>query len=335
MSRRTTLALVSLAAVIGAIGGWAVARLLPNPPPPRPPTRALSFVVPAERDLLDIAVTADATRLAYTAVEDGRIHLFVRPFDRFEAIRVPDSAGATQPFFSPDGVSIGFFADGFLKTVPLDGAAAGAGATEVCPVPGTPAGAAWTDHDSIIFAGPGNTGLRQVRAAGGRPVALTTIDSDAGETAHGWPHVVDRRRIIYTVGRYGHDPRLTLLDLESGEQRPLLLADGGGYFVESGHLVYARRGEVFAAAVDFDGSVRAPSPRPVLNGAASSAAGYGRLGRSRLAAADDRRRQPAGLGGRERPGRTARRRGRPARRAADLARRYARGLLRLDRHPAA
>ena len=302
MSRRAALGLVALAGLLGAAAGGFVASRRPAPPADPAPRQALSIAIPPDRALLDIAVSPDAGRIAYTAITDGRSRLYVRRLDRFETEAVPDTEGATQPFFAPDGSAIGFFADGWLRTVSLDGgheALDGARqarddsretATFVCRVTGEPAGGTWDAAGLIVFGGPGRSGLLQAPAAGGEPVALTAVDAENGETAHGWPHVIDERRILFTVGREGRDPRLSVLDRETGETRPLLLADGGGAFVEPSTFVFARRGEIFAAGIDFNpGEERrgARSPRPVLQGAASSAAGYRGLGRSRFAAARD------------------------------------------------
>ncbi len=290
MARRTLLASTALAALAGAaIGGGAVWLRLREPPPEAPPRRAVSIRVPADRDLLDVALSADARRIAYTAIREGRARLYVRRLDRFDARAVPGTEGASQPFFSPDGETVGFFAEGLLKTVSLaDGAPPPA---IVCPLGGEPAGGAWAPGGTIVFGGPGRSGLREVPAGGGEPVALTAVDEAAEETAHGWPHVVDSRHVLYTVGRRGRDPRLALLDRETGQSRVLPLADGGGHFVEPSAVVFARRGEVFAAPLDLDleggGPRGPPSPRPVLRGVAGRAVGDRGLGRARLAAARD------------------------------------------------
>ena len=58
--------------------------------PPAPPAarRALSVLVPDDLELLDIAISPDGQRLAYTAIRDGRARLYVRSLDRFEAVEV-------------------------------------------------------------------------------------------------------------------------------------------------------------------------------------------------------------------------------------------------------
>ena len=301
MSRRVALALVALAGLAGAVLGGLAASLRPGAPPEPAGRQALSIAIPADRELLDIAVSPDARRLAYTAIADGRSRLYLRRLERFETEVIPGTEGATQPFFAPDGSAVGFFADGWLRTVSIDeesgnddddgpGEGERDGTTAICRVTGEPAGGAWDAGGLIVFGGPGISGLRQVPATGGEPVALTVVDTDDDETAHGWPHIVDERWILFTTGRRGRDPRLSLLDRETGETLPLLLADGGGWLVEPSMVVFVRRGEVFAARLELDAGDRrrgTPSSRPVLGGVAGSAVGHRGLGRSRFAAARD------------------------------------------------
>ena len=293
---RGAVGVACLTALAGAATGWFGAALRPAPPPEAAPRRALSLALPADRTVLDIAIAPDASRIAYTAVVDGRTHLHLRRLDGFETEIVPGTAGARQPFFAPDGAAVGFFADGWLRTVAdepterAENGAAGGGLADVCRVRGETAGGAWDAQGRIVFGGPGDAGLLEVPASGGEPAALTVIDRENGETAHGWPQVIDERWILFTTGREGRDPRLTLLDRTSGETRPLHLADGGGWFVEPSAVAFVRRGEIFASRLDLDSEGETAgirSPRPVLRGAAGTAVGYRRRGRSQFAAARD------------------------------------------------
>lgn len=306
-------------ALLAASLAWWIA----DDDPPASPVarRALSVLVPADLELLDVAVSPDGERLAYTAVRDGRSRLFVRPLDRFEAVELPGTEGAEQPFFSPDGMQIGFFDGPSLKRTPVP-----VGAETPAPMPvtvvelsGVAAGGLWRRDGTIVLGGPGASGLLVVPPDGGAPVAITTVDAASAETAHGWPQRFDDERLLFTIGRQGRDPRVALLSVETGRILPLLLADGGGFTVEPNTVVVARRGEIFAATVDQDlldnladpsaapaerpsdiaialgapadagteGAALVLSPRPVLRGVASGAVGFHGLGRARFAAARD------------------------------------------------
>jgi len=84
--------------------------------------------------------------------------------------------GAETPFFSPDGQSVGFFAEGKLKKVSLSG-----GAPFTLCIGASNRGASWGPDDNIIFAPAATSGLFEVSAAGGKPKPLTVPDRKKGE----------------------------------------------------------------------------------------------------------------------------------------------------------
>src|SRR3954452_22645023 len=71
---------------------------------------------------------------------------------------------AQDPFWSPDGRWIGFFAQGKLKKIP----AAGGAVQVIAPVVRDPRGGTWGPDDTILFSN-GIDPLQSVAAAGGQP----------------------------------------------------------------------------------------------------------------------------------------------------------------------
>jgi Tol biopolymer transport system component len=56
--------------------------------------------------------------LAFVARQSGpQTRLFIRKLDQLQAAALAGTEGAASPFFSPDGQSIAFFAEGQLKKV--------------------------------------------------------------------------------------------------------------------------------------------------------------------------------------------------------------------------
>jgi serine/threonine-protein kinase len=69
-----------------------------------------------------LAISPDGTRIA--AIEyygAGNYRLATRRLDQSEFTPFSGTEGANMPFFSPDGQWIGFFADGKLKKIPVQG----------------------------------------------------------------------------------------------------------------------------------------------------------------------------------------------------------------------
>jgi hypothetical protein len=128
-------------------------------------------------------LSADLTRLAFVAHgPGGKQQLATRLLDQAQATLLPGTENAADPFFSPDGQWIGFFADGKMRKISVQGGAA----VTLCDAFG-PSGASWGEDGSIIVnlaAGPG--GLSRVPAAGGTPQTITK-PGEKGELQHLWP----------------------------------------------------------------------------------------------------------------------------------------------------
>lgn len=131
---------------------------------------------PSGPPALRLAMSPDGTRLAYVAPdENGRILLWIRPLDSLVAQPLAGSLNASSPFWSPDGRSVAFIANGLLKRID----AAGGPVITICPAVAAPFGT-WNRKDVIVFTGADDA-LARVSADGGVPVAVTAIDqTDTG-----------------------------------------------------------------------------------------------------------------------------------------------------------
>jgi serine/threonine-protein kinase len=193
--------------------------------------------------LAPLAISPDGARIAYAAVErGGRTRLFVRPLDRFDATAIEGTEGASAPFFSPDGRWIGFYANGMLQRVSIDGGAA-LRIGETAPV----WSATWGADDVIVFAGSSTPGgLWRIPVGGGTPEQVTTVEP--GENQHAYPSRLPNGDVLFGVitDRGWH---LSRLALGSKQVTPLTQPGSGGAgarYVESGHLVYASGGGLVA-----------------------------------------------------------------------------------------
>ena len=68
-----------------------------------------------------LALSSDGKQLAYAAIRGINSQIYLRPMDSQEARPISGTDGASDPFFSPDGQWIGFFADGKLKKISVNG----------------------------------------------------------------------------------------------------------------------------------------------------------------------------------------------------------------------
>jgi serine/threonine-protein kinase len=160
--------------------------------------------------------------------------------------------GADQPFFSPDGEWLGFFAGGQLKKLSLDGREV----VPLCDAPERPLGASWGPDDTIIFQG---RSLRCVPAAGGESEVLTELGED--ERRHCWPDILPAgKAVLFTVVTTGfYDADIVVRNLETGEQKIVVKGGSQPRYVPTGHVVYGRAGTLHAVPFDL-GRLEATGP---------------------------------------------------------------------------
>ena len=96
-------------------------------------------------------LSPDGTTLAFVGRQAGGTRLFVRKLDQLQAAPLASTEGAGDPFFSPDGQWIAFFAGGKLKKVSV----AGGAVVNLSDAP-SDRGGTWTDDDTIIFTPTGS-----------------------------------------------------------------------------------------------------------------------------------------------------------------------------------
>jgi eukaryotic-like serine/threonine-protein kinase len=112
------------AAAVGSV--WTSGRR-PSTSAPRT-TRSAVTLPPKTNFVLGrgaaLAFSPDGARVAYVAAPaGGASRLYLRALDRMESTLLPDTEGATDPFFSPDSKWVAFFADHKLKKVSVLGGA--------------------------------------------------------------------------------------------------------------------------------------------------------------------------------------------------------------------
>ncbi len=113
-----------------------------------------------------LAISPDSLKVVYVANNQ----LFLRQMAEMEARPIPGADGdVANPFFSPDGQSIGFWSatDSAIKKIAISGGAA----VTICKAD-VPFGASW-DDDHIVFAESGK-GIMRVSANGGEPEVLVS-----------------------------------------------------------------------------------------------------------------------------------------------------------------
>ena len=262
----------AVAAVLAGVALWGWLK-----PAPTTRTQAVRFVVAPGEDQrfdnttgVDVAFSADGSRLVYRGQAESGTQLYGRAIDELEARPISGTEGASQPFFSPDGQWLGFYADGQLKKVPAAGG-------PPLPIAQTDliTGASWGPGDVIVF-GRFNGGLMRVPGAGGTPEAITVPDTAAGEIDHRWPEILPGGEAVAFTSWLGGvtEAQIAVASLESGTVTRLSEVGTGPHYASTGHLVYTRS-DGTAVAVPFDiGSLAVTGQAiPLLEGVAVAGGG--------------------------------------------------------------
>ena len=193
-----------------------------------------------------VALSPDGSRLVYSAVREGTRRLFMRAFDVFDSQPIKGTENGYGPFFSPDGRSLAFAADGRLKQVSLAGGLPQAFGT----APGL-RGAVWGTGGSIFYSPIEGAGLWKTSVTGGPAVPLGQPDTAAGEVGRGLPRLLPgESALLFTASMGGRASRVGVYQLGNGKSRILIEDANNAHFLPPDLLVYGRGSEIWAARFD-------------------------------------------------------------------------------------
>ena len=271
--RRTALLLTATSLVVGALVGLVVWSLRPSP---RPRVTRFGITVPA----VDVragqpVLSPDGTSLVYAA--NGQLYL--RAMDQMKATPIRGTEGgigsaisrSRSPFFSPDGLWLGFVAGGKLRKVSV----AGGAPVTLCDA-GSLYGASWAPNDTIVF-GERAGGIFRVSADGGTPEVLIPKESRGGEMGYHPQVLPDGKAVLFTLatGRNWDEAQIVVQSLETGERRVLVEGGADARYVPTGHLVYAVADTVLAVPFDLSRLEVTGGAVPVVEGVSRNISGWG------------------------------------------------------------
>ncbi len=240
---RRRLAGLVAAAAVAALAIPAV-RYLRETPPPAPPEARVDIVTPPTDQPASFALSPDGRQIVFVATGDGASRLWLRSFASTTAQPLAGTEGASYPFWSPDGRSIGFFAERVIKQLDLGAAAPRTLASALSGVGGT-----WNADGDIVFAPSLTTSLMRMTAAGGAPVVVTTLAPQ--QQGHTVPHFLpDGRRFLFYVRGAPDTAGIYLGALDGSVPTRVTAADSAGVYLSSGWLLWVRAGTLVAQRLD-------------------------------------------------------------------------------------
>jgi serine/threonine-protein kinase len=263
------LAGVATGLMIAALAGWWRA----TRPVEQPLTRLNLDLGPEAMTghNLTVAISPDGRRLVFPARgPEGKQQLATRPLDQAQVTLLPGTENGSDPFFSPDGQWIGFFAGNELKKISLQGGAPVTLGTTLGP----PQGASWGDGGNIYVVMGSLEPVSRIPAGGGPPQPVTTLAP--GEITHRWPQALPGGEALLFTGSSSpvaqDSANIEAISLKTGQTKILERDAYYGRYVTSGHLLYIHQGVLFGVGFDPERLELRGTPTPLLEDVAANAA---------------------------------------------------------------
>ena len=219
-----------------------------------------------------LALSPDGQALAYVATGSDRIsRLWVRHLSSVSPEALAGTEDATFPFWSPDGLMLGFFSRGSLRTIALEGGPP----REVAPAENG-RGGAWNAAGEILYSPDTSGPILRVSVSGGATRPATTLTPARGEN-HRWPvFLPDGRRFLFfaqiptQVGTDG----IYLTSLDGGPARLIARTDAGGAYLPPDRLLLVESGTLLALRFDPDAASASERPVVIAEGVGTSSNAY-------------------------------------------------------------
>ena len=218
--------------------------------PPADSGRPVRFTIAAPEKVIfessfltsPFAVSPDGNHLVFAGVRpDGTRGLWLQSFDSLVSRPLPGTEGATAPFWSPDGLDVGFFTESHLKRASI----AGGDVTTICEVRPGSAGT-WNRDDVIVFAAGVDGGLFRVAAKGGTATPLAVLDPAREEGGHLQPMFLpDGRHFVF--GIFGGASAGTYVASLDSPERERVSLDVSTYGFRSPDFLFFMRGSTLMA----------------------------------------------------------------------------------------
>jgi eukaryotic-like serine/threonine-protein kinase len=207
------------------------------------PPDGCDYASVATTNLVQLSPAGD--RLAFIAVCGSRAALWIRTLATGELRELPGTSNAAYMFWSPNGASLGFFADGRLKRIDL----ASNAVRDLAPALNG-RGGTWNQDDVILYAPDVGGPLLRISASGGTPAPVTSIVGAPQGTSHRMPQFLpDGLHFLFVDAGTGLAGSVRVGALGTSETRVLLDAPSN-IGLARGRLLFATGGLLFARPFD-------------------------------------------------------------------------------------
>jgi len=256
---QSTAALGAIAAVAAAVAAGSLYVAYRATRPVQQPLMRFSDDAGSEISLAGVsgpavAISPDGSRLAFVVQSpDNTTRIAQRLLENPKATTLVGTEGGEAPFFSPDGLWIGFFAQAELKKISVDG---GAATTVYETGENVRGGGFWGEDGNIYFANQ-RTPVMRVSPSGGTPSPVMPLQN--GEVTNRAAQLLPGNEALLFEASADNNSwvnaTIQVIFLKTGKRKTLIQGGYFGRFIhgsdpEQGHLLYMKAGTLYAAPMN-------------------------------------------------------------------------------------
>ena len=244
----------SVVSLVMLLAGYGIATLVNGRQRSAIPLVRATIGLPSSVKYMDAlgghsALSPDGTMIVFAGVDSLREErLYVRPLNSDEPKALAGTERAQYPFWSPDNKSLGFFADGKVKTIDAQGGPI----LELADAP-FGRGGTWNQNGEILYSPTvSDPNLYLVSASGGTPRVVAASDSTKGSSPRFPFFLPDGKHFLYSLLQLvGPEPRSDIFVGSLDNRETSLLLGGSSFGVyAAGYLFFLRQGILMSQEFD-------------------------------------------------------------------------------------
>jgi Tol biopolymer transport system component len=224
------------------------------------------FAIATPGEVNHLALSADGKWLAYTTPdeESGKSVLVIQKVGTSKLAVLKGTEGASYPFWSPDNKNLGFFADGKLKKIGVNG-----GGAETLALTPNARGGSWGSKGVILYTPQIGSGIWRINPDGTHDEQVTEQYFLPEESSHRWPvFLPDGEHFLFWGGSFANaddDPISWIYEATlDGKERKKLVQTHSNPGYANGELLYLdKRGSLVATKLD-TGAARVGEEKRVI-----------------------------------------------------------------------
>jgi eukaryotic-like serine/threonine-protein kinase len=218
-------------------------------------------------------LSPDGRYLAFVGTDKAGGHrLWIRPLNESKPKLIANTDGVTEPFWSPDSRSVGYFAAGKMYRVDIAG-----GSPRLITAATNGRGGAWNFSGTILYAPNPTAGLRTVRDSGGVGQPFASQDSTEQSRTCRWPQFLPDGQHFICFARSSvsaAESGVFAGSLDGSALKVVLHNDSSAIYAPPGYLLFVQGGVLVAQKFDTRSLSVSGEPLPIAQHAEVNAIIY-------------------------------------------------------------